>query len=399
MPAFHYEALTKSGKNNQGVIEADSERQARQLLRDQGLMPVKLSPVKSEVVKYRRSKLKGSDLALVTRQLATLLSAGIPLEESLRGVSEQAVNIHIRRLLLGVRARVLEGYSLATALQDYPESFSKLYCSTIGAGEQTGRLDNVLEKLADYSEKQQQMRQKMLHAAIYPSIMIFISICIVIFLLTFVVPKMIDVFTTTGQTLPLLTVILIKVSNFFQKYTLYLFVVVIASVYAVRFLLRKPEIRMKWDKWLLQIPVISYLIKTVNTARYIHTFSTLFSSGVSVLETMKASAFVVTNVYMQSLLDIAAVRVKEGSSIFQALKETGLFHPMSLHLISNGEKSGELAPMMERSAMHLDQTVDYRLSTFMSFLEPVIILMMGGVVLFIVLAILLPIFNMQQLVK
>ena len=398
MAAFQYQALKKTGRPCKGIIEADSERHARQLLRSQDLFPTQVQLLQKASSISRRDKISAQDLALFTRQLATLLAAGIPVEESLRGVSSQTEKEKISRLIIGVRSKVVEGYSLAQAMDEYPGAFPELYRATIGAGEQTGRLDKVLEKLADYTENQQETRQKIRQALIYPTLMIVVSTGIIGFLLAFVVPKIIEVFSTSGQSLPILTEALIVMSVFLKSSGAYALCIIVVGFFVFRRSLLNPRFRLTWHRFLLKLPMLAYLVKSVNIARYIHTFSILFAAGVNVLETMRVSASVVTNMVMRNELTQAAIRVKEGGSISLALKETHLFGAMALHLIASGEKSGQLAPMMDRAAQHLDSEVHRIVDTALTLFEPLIILMMGAVVLFIVLATLLPIFSMEQLV-
>jgi general secretion pathway protein F len=399
MGAYQYLALKRNGSSDKGVIEADSERHARQLLRDQGLIPTKIQTLtRQRTGTSTKGKISAADLALLTRQLATLLAAGIPVEESLRGVSEQTEKDRVRELIIGIRAKVLEGYGLAQAMTQYPNAFPELYRATVGSGEQTGRLDLVLEKLADYTESQQQTKQKIQQALIYPSLMIIVSVSIISFLLTFVVPKIIEVFTSSGQTLPAMTEVLISISQFIKNYGLYALAIIVLLLFGFKQSLNNMTVKLLWHRTLLKIPIVSYLIKTVNVARYIHTFGILFAAGVSVLETMRVSASLITNVVMRQAFDTATLRVREGSGINEALKETHFISPMAIHLIASGEKSGQLSNMMERAASHLDNEVKRLIDTSLTLLEPLVILLMGAVVLFIVLATLLPIFSMEQLV-
>ncbi|AOU43004.1 TPA: GspF family T2SS innner membrane protein variant LspF [Legionella pneumophila] len=398
MGAYQYQALKVNGSISKGVIEADSERHARQLLREQGLIPTQVQTLTQQRAASSKSKVSAADLALLTRQLATLLVAGIPVEESLRGVSEQTEKDKVRELIIGVRSKVLEGYGLAQAMAQYPNAFPELYRATVGSGEQTGRLDVVLEKLADYTEKQQQTRQKVQQALIYPLLMIIVSTAIISFLLTFVVPKIIDVFTESGQTLPPMTQLLINLSQFIKSYGLYSLVTMIVALIGFKKSLSNIKIKTAWHQFMLKLPIVSYLVKTINVARYIHTFGILFAAGVSVLETMRVSSSLVTNIVMRQAFDLATLRVREGSGISEALKETKFISPMAIHLIASGEKSGQLSDMMERSASHLDNEVNRLIETSLTLLEPMVILLMGAVVLFIVLATLLPIFSMEQLV-
>jgi general secretion pathway protein F len=380
MAAYQYQALSKSGNTEKGVIEADSERQARQSLRDKGLIPTKISALSSiKKSHHLRGKISSQELSLLTRQLATLLAAGIPVE--------------------GVRSKVLEGYSLAQAMKEFPGAFPELYRATVGAGEQTGRLDIVLEKLADYTETQEATKQKIQQALIYPSLMILVSVGIISFLLSFVVPKIISVFSSSGQSLPEMTKILIDISHFVKVYGLFIFLAFLLLLLGFRQSLKNERVRKIWHKILLRLPVISYLSRSINAARYIHTFGILFAAGVSVLETMRVSGSLISNLIMRTRFDFATVRVREGAAISAALKETGFLSPMATHLITSGEKSGQIASMMERTAQNLDTEVKRLIDTALGLLEPLVILIMGAVVLFIVLATLLPIFSMEQLVS
>ena len=397
MGAYHYQAITKLGSTTKGVLEADSEKHARQLLREQKLIPTQIR-IDLKQHQARKDKITSQELALVTRQLATLLAAGIPVEESLQGVAEQTEKDKVRGLIIGVRSLVLEGYALAQAMDEYPNTFPELYRATVAAGEQTGRLDLVLEKLADYTEKQQATKHKIQQALIYPLLMVTVSAGIVSFLLAFVVPKIIEVFTSSGQSLPEMTKILIVLSDLVKNYGLYVFLFLALLLFIFQRCLRNAQIKQSWHRFLLHVPMVSYLIKTINASRYIHTFAILFSAGVNVLETMKVSASLVTNLVMRGAFNTAAGLVREGTNINQALKKTGFLSPMAIHLIASGEKSGQISPMMERAANHLDNEVNRLIDTALTLLEPLIILLMGSVVLFIVLSTLLPIFSMEQLV-
>lgn len=398
MGAYQYHALKKSGTFTKGLIEADNERQARHILRERGLIPTEIKIIKKNNFSKHKERISSQDLCLMTRQLATLLAAGIPVEESLRGLSEQTEKTKVRQLIMGVRAKVTEGYALAQAMSEYPLAFPELYRATVAAGEQTGRLDFVLDKLADYTEKQQVVRQKVQQALIYPSIMIFISIAIVSFLLAFVVPKIIEVFTSGGQAMPTMTVILISISHFTQHYGVYVLLLILLSIFAITKSLKNPRIQLYWHRIVLKIPIGSYLIRSVNVARYIHTFAILFAAGVGVLETMRVSTNLLSNISMRHAFELATTQVKEGSPISQSLQKTSYLSPMAIHLIASGEKSGKLPSMMERAALYLDDEVKRLIDTALTLLEPFVILVMGAVVLFIVLATLLPIFSMQQLI-
>jgi general secretion pathway protein F len=399
MGAYQYHALKASGSPSKGVIEADSARHARQLLRKQGLMPTDVSLFKKKQKSNHKHPFKTQDLALFTRQLATLLSASIPLDEALQGVSEQSQKPPIRQLIIGIRSKVLEGYGLAEALDEYPAQFPELYRRTVSAGEQTGRLDNVLLKLADYTEHQQAIRQKVQQAMIYPSLMLFISITIIGFLLAFVVPKIVGVFTDSGQTLPAATRILIMLSQGIKQFGLYIALLMLLIGIGFKKALKNRAFKTRVHAFLLRVPGVNHILIANNVARYSHTFAILFSAGVSVLDTMRVSSSLVNHVIMRDKFEQATVRVKEGMAISQALAETTFFTPMAIHLIASGEKSGQIAPLMERTAVYLDSEIRRLIDTALTLLEPLVILMMGGVILFIVLATLLPIFSMEQLVN
>jgi general secretion pathway protein F len=399
MGAYQYSALKNSGNTSKGVIEADSPSHARQLLRQQGLIPTHVNASSKKRGSSGKTQFKAKDLTLFTRQLATLLSAAIPLDEALRGVSDQSQKTHVRQLVIGVRAKVLEGYGLAQALGEYPHAFPELYRATVAAGEQTGNLDDVLNKLADYTEHQQETQQKIQQALIYPTLMLVVSITIIGFLLAFVVPKIIAVFASSGQELPTATRILIAFSEGIQSSGLYYIAGIGICIIIFKKALANPRIKLRWHQLLLQLPGIKHLIVTTNVARYSHTFAILFAAGVSVLEAMRVGTSLITNLIMQESFAIATTRVREGMPISQALEKTTFFTPMATHLMASGEKSGKIAELMERTAVYLDREIRRLIDTALTLLEPLVILFMGAIIMFIVLATLLPIFSMEQLVS
>lgn len=399
MPAYQYQALTQSGKTSNGILEADSERAIRQHLRDKHLIPVKVSLLSAtRKGKREKIKMKRSTLCLITRQLATLIAAQLPIERALKGVSEQTENAKDKQVLLDIRAKVLEGHSLSQAFSRFPNTFPELFCATVAAGEQTGRLDMVLNRLADFSEQQQKMHQKVQQALIYPSMMVFVSITIITFLLIFVVPKIISVFDSTGQTLPQITICLINISYFIKHYGIILLGGIIFLIIMFKQSLKRESVRIKWHALLLRLPLISYLIKSVNTARYSHTLAILSSAGVPILKSMTVATNLVTNLVMKKSIENARITVKEGTNIATALKKTNVFSPMAIHLITSGESSGQLSEMLSHAAVTQDDDVKRIIETGLTLFEPLIILFMGAVILFIVLATLLPIFSMDQLV-
>lgn len=403
MGAFEYTAVDAAGKERKGVIEGDTPRRVRQALREQNLLPLTISEIaektdsKQQIFSARRS-LSAADLAVMTRQIATLVHAGIPLEEALAAVGEQNDTPRIKSIIMGVRARVMEGHSLADGLGDFPKAFPELYRATVSAGEQSGHLDAVLERLADYTESRQELRQKVMNAMIYPIVLTVLALGIVSLMLVYVVPKVVGVFENTGQQLPGLTISLIALSDFMRDYGLVVIALVAGLAWAARRILRQPGPRRKFDAFLLRLPVIGKLVRGYNTARFTRTFSILSGSGVPILESLKISAEVIGNLAMRDAVGDAAARVREGAPIGKSLATSGHFPPLCIHLISSGEASGELDAMLGRAAINQEREMDGLIAALLGILEPALIVGMGGVVLIIVLAILLPIFELNQLV-
>jgi len=408
--AFHYIAFNAKGEKQKGTIEAESAKQARQMLRDKSLTPLEVTPTQQKILTapdsfkntklgklFNKPNITSKELALVTRQIATLLSAGLPVEEVLGTVAEQTEKPKTKGLILSVRSKVVEGHALASALREFPEAFSALYCSTIAAGEKSGHLDIVLQRLADYTEQQFNMRRKIQNALIYPSIMVCVSIGIVGFLLEYVVPRMVSVYSNIGQKLPALTQLLIGFSAGVQSYGIYILIVLIIGIYFFRRHMKNNiTFKEKTHARLLNIPVIGNAIKVINTARFSRTFAILSSAGVSVLEAMSIASQLITNLPIRKSVEEAAKRVREGANIHLALKQTKYFPPMSIHLIASGEASGQLENMLERAANNQDNEITSLIETTLTLFEPMIILVMGAIVLFIVLAVLLPIFQLDQ---
>lgn len=405
MPAFQYAALDDRGRQRKGLIEADTPRMARQSLRERGLNPLNVEEVAGREQRgdrpwWRgRTRISPTDLALITRQLATLVGSGLPLEEALGAVARQAERTRLSGLLLAVRARVLEGHTLATALGDFPQAFPELYRATVAAGEQSGHLDVVFERLADYTEARQQMRQKVSLALFYPLLLTGVAILIVAGLLTYVVPQVVQVFGSLNQQLPALTRGLIALSDFLQRHGwVVLTGLAIGAVVWVQ-ALRRVGFRRRVHQGLLRLPLLARLVRGTNTARFARTFSILMASGVPVLEALRISAQVLSNLPMREAVEKAAARVKEGASLQKAISASGYFPPMTVQLIASGEASGRLENMLERAAAQQERETETLIAALLGIFEPVLILLMGGVVLVIVLAILLPIFDLNQLVR
>lgn len=400
MPAFAYQAIDASGKTQRGVLQGDTARAVRQTLRERGLNPLEVTPVADRPQSpLSRRGLSTAQLALFTRQLATLLSAGLPIDEALAALGEQGEDERARSLVVALRARVMEGAGLATAFADYPDSFPEIYRASIAAGEQSGRLSTVLERLADYAESRDALRQKMLTALAYPLLLTLVAIGVVTGLLVYVVPQIVGVFASMKQQLPLPTTVLIGLSEFVKRWGLLLFGALVVLLVSTRMALRREAVRMTWHRWLLRLPLIGKLTRASNTARAARTLALLSASAVPLLDALAISAQVVPNLPMREALRRAAHKVREGGAFSRALADSGYFPPVAVRLIASGERSGQLERMLDEAAAHQAKELDRWLAVLTAVLGPAVILLVGAMVLFIVLAILLPIFNLNQMVK
>jgi len=404
MGAYEYTAVDTHGKEHKGVIEGDTPRRVRQMLRNKDLLPLSVTEIaekestRQQSFTLRRS-MTAADLAMITRQIATLVHSSMPLEEALTAVGEQSDLSRIKIIIMGVRAKVMEGHTLAEGLADFPRAFPDLYRATVAAGEQSGHLDKVLERLADYTESRQALRQKIMNAMIYPIVLTVLAISIVTLMLVYVVPKVVRVFTNTDQELPGLTTALITLSDFLRNYGLVMVVLLAICSWIAYRLLKNPGPRRSRDRFLLRLPVIGRLVRGINTARFTQTLSILTGSGVPVLDALQISEAVITNLPMREAVQEASARISEGMAIGKSLAESGHFPPICIHLISSGEASGQLDTMLGRAAQNQERDVDGLIAALLAILEPALIVGMGIVVLVIVLAILLPIFELNQLVK
>lgn len=403
MAAFEYKALDASGKQKKGVIEADSPRQVRQQLREKSLMPVSVELASSRnfenpLKKLFKRAIATADLAMLTRQLSTLIGAGLPIEEALKATGDQTEKKRIQSMILEIRSKVLEGHSLASALNDFDYAFPALYRATVAAGEHAGHLDTVLNRLADYMENSQVNQQKIKLAAVYPIILCLVAIGIVVGLLTYVVPDIVEVFVKNGQELPPLTQAMITASDFLQAHGIKLGVFIILLFIGFKWVTRKEKIKARYHLWVLHVPFFGKMIKGFNTSRFISTLAILNSSGVPLVEAMKIAGRVVSNVVIQERLTVACQQVTEGGSLHQALQQTEIFPPLMLHMIASGEASGELDSMLERTAKTQETDLQNTITTLVSMFEPIMLLVMGGVVVLIVIAIMLPILNMNQMI-
>lgn len=406
MPAFEYKALDAKGKQLKGVIEADTARHARSQLRDQRLMPLDILPVTEKEAKAKSSGfalfkrgISVAELALITRQIATLVAAGLPIEESLKAVGQQCEKDRLASMIMAVRSRVVEGYSLADSLAEFPHIFDDLYRAMVASGEKSGHLEVVLNRLADYTERRQQLKSKLQQAMIYPIMLTLVAIGVVSVLLAAVVPKVVGQFEHMGAELPATTRFLIAASDFVQSYGL--LVVLILGILLVVFqrLLKSPIFKMKFHTFLLKMPVIGRVSKGLNTARFARTLSILSASSVPLLDGMRIASEVLQNMRVRAAVDDATARVREGTSLSTALTNTKLFPAMMLYMIASGEKSGQLEDMLERAADNQDREFESNVTLALGVFEPMLVVSMAGVVLFIVMAILQPILALNNLIS
>ena len=404
MAAYEYVAASPDGRQVKGVLDGDSPRQVRAELREQGLFPLSVHEVTRQEASRgarfsMRRSVSGNQLSLMTRQLATLVRAALPLEEALYATAQQTEQQRLSSMVLAVRARVMEGHTLADGLGDFPHAFPEIYRSTVAAGEQSGRLDIVLERLADWTESRQVMQQKLKAAMIYPIILTLMTLAITAFLMMTVVPQVVGVFENLERDLPPLTTALIAASDFLRAWWWALLAVVVGAALALRTALKRESFRYKVHVWLLKLPLVARLVRGLNASRFSRTLSILAGAGVPVLDALRISAATVTNLPMRAAVEVAAHRVREGAPIARSLGASGLFPPLTIHLIGSGESSGRLGEMLERAAAAQEREMENITGTMMAILGPVMILLMGGIVLLIVLAILLPIFDFNQMVR
>ena len=406
MPAFQYVALNPQGKEIKGILEADSARQLRQTLRDQALTPMQVEPSNKQFDKDSNQhgfslftpKLKALDRVLFTRQLSTLLASSMPIEESLNAIAQQNEKQSNKALIMGIRSRVLEGNSLAQSLLEYPSSFSNLYCSSVAAGEQSGFLDQVLDNLSNYLEREHESYRNVEMALMYPVILLIVAFVIVGALMVYVLPDMIDVIENTGQTLPWATTLLISVTELLKSFWWVLLCGILALSLFIRGILNREKVRLIWDAYKFSLPITGKIIRSSNSARFSNTLSILTKSGIPLVDAMKIASEVVANKALQTDLRAATQDVVEGKSLRESLENISHFPPMMMHMIGSGEQSGELDQMLARVAEYQQAEVERLVSTLVKLFEPAMMIIMGGTVLFIVMAVLLPILSMNQIV-
>jgi len=401
MPAFEYQALDAFGKTQRGVLQADTPRAARGSLRERGLNPLQISAVREGASSASGGFSRGlgsAQLALFARQLATLVGSGLPIDESLAALAEGSEG-RMRALVVALRARVMEGSGLASALAEHPQAFPALFRTSIAAGESAGKLDQVLRRLADYAESRDALRSRVLLALTYPILLSLVALAVVCGLMIYVVPQITGVFAQFGQTLPLATRILIGVSDGLREHGGWLLLALVVLISAAVLALRQPSLRERWQLGLLRLPLIGPLLRAADTSRFARTLALLSASAVPLLEAISISAQVVQLAPLKRALAQVAVRVREGRGFARSLAETQQFPPIAVRLIQSGETSGRLDEMLAEAADHQERGLDAALGVTMAALGPVVILLIGGMVLFIVLAILLPIFDINSLIK
>jgi len=406
MTAFRYKALNPEGKLVKGILEGDSDRQIRGVLRQRQLRPVEVQAANDAPTTGRqnllllfRRRLSAGDLSLITRQLATLVASALPLDECLQAVAAQSRKPAIKSMMLQVRSKVAEGHTLAHALGQFPSAFGEMYRAMVNAGEEAGQLGPVLEQLAHYTETRQHTAQKLQMALIYPFVLVAVAVAVVAALMVFVVPELVGIFAHTKKALPPLTVGLIWVSDFLRDYIVYCLIGVIAALWAARRVLRHPARKRSWHRFLLKIPVVSGVLVTLDSARFASTLSILMASGVPLIAALRIAGSVMTNLVLREASHAVSVKVQEGSSLSRALSQEAFFPPMMIHMVASGEASGELENMLERSAANQERELEMTLGTVMGLFEPAMVVFMGGLVLTIVLAILLPIFDLNTMVR
>jgi len=398
--AFQYQALDEDGHTLSGVMQADTARLARVQLRAQGLLPSLITPIdaRERAGKSWARGLSSSELSLLTRQMATLLDSSLTIEQTLNALIEESAEPLTREVLIGVKTEVTAGLSLSAALGTYEKSFPDFYCALVHGGEESGALPMVLQHLADYLDARQALQQKTSLALLYPILVTVVAVIIITGLLVYVVPQVVQVFQQSHQKLPLMTRGLIAVSDFLRGYGLYLLAIIVGGSIAAHITLRRATVRRQFDKFLLELPWLGTLIRGINTSRFASALAILVGGGVPLLSALGSGARVMTNVVMKEAVERAMERVREGTSLARALGETKVFPPLLIHMVASGEVSGKLEQMLNRSAHLETQALERRLAVFLTLLEPAMILFMGGVVLMIVLAVLMPIITMNQLV-
>ncbi|MBT7276494.1 MAG: type II secretion system inner membrane protein GspF [Woeseiaceae bacterium] len=403
MPAFKYKAIDRNGIEISGSIEGDTERHVRSILREKKLIPLLIKIINKEKsgklrFSVSRNTLSGVELAYFTRQFATLIKSGIPIDEALFAINEQNKKQHISDIILTIRSKILEGFTLSSSLADFPQSFPLIYSTTVSAGEQSGHLSLILEKLADFIESKQKLNQQIKNALIYPSALIVTALMVIAFMLAYVVPKVVYIFENFDQQLPLLTRIMIATSDFLINNWLFIIAASLSLFLIVRQGLKNEKNKIVAHNSILKLPIFGRLVRNMNSARFMQTLSILTSSGVPILDALKISSNVITNLPMKKAIEETTIRVSEGESISMSLSQTGLFPSLMIHMIGSGENSGRLDEMLDRATSNQEQEVENTINILLGIMQPLTVIIMAMIVLLIVLAILLPIFEINNLI-
>ena len=403
MPAFKYKAIDRNGIEISGSIEGDTERHVRSILREKKLIPLLIKIINKEKsgklrFSVSRNTLSGVELAYFTRQLATLIKSGIPIDEALFAINEQNKKQHISDIILTIRSKILEGFTLSSSLADFPQSFPLIYSTTVSAGEQSGHLSLILEKLADFIESKQKLNQQIKNALIYPSALIVTALMVIAFMLAYVVPKVVYIFENFDQQLPLLTRIMIATSDFLINNWLLIIATSLSLFLIVRQGLKNEKNKIVAHNSILKLPIFGRLVRNMNSARFMQTLSILTSSGVPILDALKIASNVITNLPMKRAIEETTIRVSEGESISMSLSQAGLFPSLMIHMIGSGENSGRLDEMLDRATSNQEQEVENTINILLGIMQPLTVIIMAMIVLLIVLAILLPIFEINNLI-
>jgi general secretion pathway protein F len=399
MAAFSYRALDAAGIESAGNLEADNARQARALLRERGLFPTALETVGNAKGPGRHARIRIAELCLITRQFSALLTSGLTVEQALNALSEQADKASTRATLAAVRSEVVAGHSLRAALDRFGPTFPPIYRATVAAGEKSGQLAQVMTQLADYLERQDSLRRKTLQALLYPCIVAIVAIFVVIGLMVGVVPQVVEVFQQGKQELPMLTRVMIFISDFLRHWGWLLGIGIVGAIVAARYALREPAVQRRWDAWLLRQPLLGRHLRALDTARFASTLAILVSSGVPLLAGLDAGRQIIGRLPLRDAVGGAADKVREGMALSKALRQSRAFPPLLIHMISSGEATGELSQMLFRASQLQQTEVENRTAVLTTVLEPLLLLIMGGTVLLIVLAIMQPILEINTLLK
>lgn len=401
MNAFDYIALDLKGKRQKGTIMSSSPRDARDVLRSRQLVILKIVQAKSKDQSnsnFIKLRVKHKNLTQITRQLSILIDASTPVEEALKITALQFKNNIVKTILLSVRSQVMEGLKLSDALKSHPTTFSRLYIAMVASGETSGRLASVLGRLADDLEKAQKIKQKIRGATAYPTVLSVVALIIVVILMVAVVPKVVQQFDSFGQDLPTLTKVVIGLSEWMQRWGLFLLIITFTFFLILLRLFKKISFRLRWDKMLLSLPVISKMTKDMNAARFARTMSGLVDSGTPILTALEVSSHTLQNSVMQKAVIDASLKVREGLTINNALRDANVFPQIVVQMISGGEVSGDLSGMLAKSAEYLEEEFSSSIDIFLSLLEPLIIILLAGVILLIIGAIFMPILQLNTLI-